>query len=271
MMLKKIQYISDIHLEFYKNIQSVPEIPVNADILVLAGDIGYPTLPIYWDFLEKQSLHFNHIILITGNHEYYHTNNAIKMGRILTINQIDELIHSEIKRRKLDNIHFLQCNSIIIDDMEFIGATAWTDIPENKINNVVTIMNDYSRIFIDDNNTNSINKVTVEELNKIHREHTNFIYNKCTKNSKIGIKKIVITHHMPSTKMINIKYINDDINCAFTSDILHTIPTKPDVWICGHSHSVYDDIVDDVHCVMNPIGYPNENKELNWGKCINIT
>jgi predicted phosphodiesterase len=265
-MNKNIQYISDIHLEFYKTLKSIPEIPVNADILVLAGDIGYPTMPIFWDFLELQCRRFTHIILVAGNHEYYNTNTAISKGRILTMEEMDELIRSEIARRELANVHFLQCETIIIDDIQFVGATLWTDIPREKTVNVVETMSDYSRIFIQDEKTQTIHTVSVEALNTLHRKHRQFLYSQETRAGKT----VFITHHLPSYSMINAKYIDNPINCAFASDTLHTVPVKPDVWICGHSHTAFNDIIDGVHCVMNPIGYPGENKNINWGAYISI-
>lgn len=267
-MTIKIQYISDIHLEFYKD---VPDIPVNADILILAGDVGYPTMPIFWEFLEKMSEQFKHVILIAGNHEYYHTNSAIKKGRILTINEVDELIYSEIGRRQLNNVHFLQCSSIIIDNIEFVGSTLWTDIPRNKTVDVVEAMSDYSRIFVEDKKSSTIHTVSVEALNKLHREHRQFLSCQDRQDAAFKAKKTVfITHHMPSYKMIHEKYAEYSINCAFASDTLHTVLRKPDIWICGHSHTAYNDIIDGVHCLMNPIGYPGENENLNWGTYISI-
>lgn len=71
----KFQIASDLHLEFYKNINindffdiSKIEEPTT---LILAGDVGYPTHKNYEIFLSECSKIFKHIILIAGNHEYY--------------------------------------------------------------------------------------------------------------------------------------------------------------------------------------------------------
>jgi hypothetical protein len=45
----KLQYISDIHLEFF---QVHPRFKVCAPNLVLAGDIGYPKSSIYKEFIK---------------------------------------------------------------------------------------------------------------------------------------------------------------------------------------------------------------------------
>jgi Icc-related predicted phosphoesterase len=182
-------------------------------------------------------------------------------------------MYSEIGRRQLNNVHFLQCSSIIIDDIEFIGATLWTDIPLEKTVDVVEAMSDYSRIFIEDDVTQTVHTVSVEALNKLHREHRQFLscQDEDSQDAAFKAKKTVfITHHMPSYTMIHEKYEGYSINCAFASDTLHTVLKKPDIWICGHSHTVYNGVIDGVHCLMNPIGYPGENKNLNWETYISI-
>ena len=70
----KIQYCSDLHLEFAQNEKFLADHPIQAvgDILVLAGDI------IYWEpenfkhrFFDYVSDHFKAVYYIPGNHEFY--------------------------------------------------------------------------------------------------------------------------------------------------------------------------------------------------------
>ncbi len=273
-MTTKIQYISDIHLEFYKKLSSLPQISVTSDILVLAGDIGYPTTTLYWEFLEQQSLRFKNIILITGNHEYYHTQNAIKQGKILDIHTMDELIASELNRRELKNIHFLNSknNSIVIDNICFIGNTLWSHIPDGAIYEVSQRMNDYKNIFIN-NDEYGLETISTDDINKLHLEQKDDLVNtllNITKSDSIN-KVVIITHHLPSFQLINPKYQTSELkelNYAFASDILDTldddVKSKIDLWICGHTHSPESKVVNGVQCVINPIGYPGENKLCNW-------
>ena len=61
----KIQYISDIHLEYQSTLPNIDQI---SDILVLAGDIGFPFSFLYKEFLIDMNKKFKKIFLIAGNH-----------------------------------------------------------------------------------------------------------------------------------------------------------------------------------------------------------
>lgn len=71
----KIQYASDLHLEFADNWRYLKENPlqVTGDILVLAGDIGYLGDENYsnhpfWDWASEN---YQQVIVCMGNHEFY--------------------------------------------------------------------------------------------------------------------------------------------------------------------------------------------------------
>lgn len=68
----KIQYASDLHLEFGANTSILKEHPIKpaGDILVLAGDTGYlgDKGLIYHPFWDWVSDNFKEVIAIPGNH-----------------------------------------------------------------------------------------------------------------------------------------------------------------------------------------------------------
>ena len=70
----KIQYASDLHLEYPKNRDFLAQNPIQpaGDILILAGDIvtntGRHKIQHLYDQWQQQ---FKYIISIPGNHEFY--------------------------------------------------------------------------------------------------------------------------------------------------------------------------------------------------------
>lgn len=77
----KIQYASDLHLEFHENshwLKENPLIPVD-DVLILAGDIGYLGDENYsrhpfWDWCADN---YQQTVVIPGNHEFYEISGVI--------------------------------------------------------------------------------------------------------------------------------------------------------------------------------------------------
>ena len=71
----KIQYASDLHLEFAENSRYIKSHPLKVvgDMLLLAGDIGYLGDDNYdkHPFWSWASDNFERVIVIPGNHEFY--------------------------------------------------------------------------------------------------------------------------------------------------------------------------------------------------------
>ena len=80
----KIQYASDLHLELTHNAKYINTLPIEAvgDVLVLAGDIfnlcdKTPPCPKFW---ELASTSFREVLIVAGNHEYYHDYDILTNG-----------------------------------------------------------------------------------------------------------------------------------------------------------------------------------------------
>lgn len=78
----KIQFASDLHLEMAANaawLQS-HQLEVTGDILLLAGDTAYLDEGVPEWFLDWASSSYQQVLLIPGNHEYYHYGDIAKRG-----------------------------------------------------------------------------------------------------------------------------------------------------------------------------------------------
>lgn len=250
----KIRYISDIHIEFQKPhkvekfIESIPSGLNDAEICVLAGDIGNPYQKRYDLFMEYISKNFKKVFYITGNHEYY-------SDRInsYTIEETNNYLVEYFK--KFNNITFLNNTYEDYEGYRFIGTTLWS-----RISNSAYCIND----------TYEISHFTINKYNKLHDECTQFLQEAI---ANANTKCIVITHHCPSYNVINEKYKTLRMmpyNQWFASDIFESISLedkkKIKCWFYGHTHTPSHMIIDNIDLLCNPIGYPNENSNTNFNK-----
>lgn len=231
----KIQVLSDLHLNTFRTEQNIP-VARDRDVLVLAGDIG--TYKSAWPFIEKQ-LEYSPVIYVPGNHEYYHHD----------INKVDA--YWEKMDEHFHDFYYLNGEFVYLDGIMFLGATLWTDFnkgDEILLNLAKTYMNDFTVIKnFTANNCYRHHMVDKEILNTVLTEYP-------------WDKAVVITHHAPSEKSIDLRFVHEGIyNYLFVSDLEYEIERwKPNLWIHGHTHSHFDYMVGDTRVVSNPRGYPYE-------------
>lgn len=110
--MKNIGLVSDLHLE-----GSNMDILNNPlwDYLVIAGDLSTDLDMIDLFFQYKCPKHIP-IIYVLGNHEYDYKN------YFDTKNQIKKILEN------YSNIYLLDNESIIFDDIKFIGTTLWSNL-----------------------------------------------------------------------------------------------------------------------------------------------
>ena len=262
-----IQYISDIHLEFYnynKVVKLVNKIEPIAPILVLAGDIGIPISRnkkckykinrCYEYFLELIAKKFEKIFIIAGNHEYYNRFNV-------SISEVNKIISGICN--KILNIVFLNNNYYDYNGFRFIGSTLWSEIDEKP----QIILNDMTRI----------PNMTPEYYNELHYKSLELLDIILKESMKISIPCIIITHHLHMIELINIPNRKNDDEIMyewFASDLTELIDDYNNiicVWIYGHTHYKSYKIHKNIKFVANPIGYPHEMTHQKYVKTVIIT
>lgn len=229
----KIRLWSDIHCEFgAPDYNKTPE--DHEVVLVIAGDF---TVGVQHEVLLRELCdHFKAVVFVCGNHEYY-------QNEIYAVDLMYRMLADEIT-----NLHFLQGDYAIIDDVRFIGGTFWTDMGNNchKVKQLVRHrMNDYSCIKIDDmyDSIRYIKPDDIFEINKRQRAKLiEFL------ETPFDGKTVIVTHHAPldiclnpmytmyaEDRMVNFAYYNHGIDEWFDKyDFTH--------WLHGHIH--YRNVID---------------------------
>ena len=115
------QYASDLHINDWPAGAPFSQYLVPASpFLILAGDIGPSTDPLYATFLKWTSRLWHTVLVVAGNHEYHNSEGK-------TLAQIDE--HIEEICRKLSNVYYLQNGaSYSFPGVRVVGATLWCDV-----------------------------------------------------------------------------------------------------------------------------------------------
>ena len=120
----KIQYASDLHLEFAENksfIEHGGMEPVG-DVLVLAGDVSYLGDRKMWKrpFWDWCAEHFRETIIVPGNHEFY---GGFDIGRTMADYEL------EVR----PNVRYLNNRSVVLEDTELFFTTLWTKIDPTRL------------------------------------------------------------------------------------------------------------------------------------------
>jgi len=239
----RIQYCSDLHLEFDQNSRFMAKNPltVNGDILILAGDI----VPLHDEFLSHSffryiSENYRQIFWIPGNHEYYYSD----------ISDFD--FSSGIKL--LGNISIIDNSVINYEGIHFVFTTLWSEISAKNQKRIERTVSDFECI------TRNGKKFTVADFNKLHNESLAFLRNNLSDNT---VKTVVVTHHLPSPLCNKEIHQKSSINEAFCSDLTDLIEeSNAAFWIYGHSHYNQKPLhVGNTIMVTNQLGYIELNEK----------
>ena len=215
----KIQYCSDLHLEFAQNSQFLRENPVEpvGDILILAGDITYWGKKHFnnW-FFDYVADNFNAVYYIPGNHEFY-------TGKDVSI------LKKPLNERLRENVFLVNNLVVNIEGIDFFFTTFWSHIPGNASLIIEQRINDFYKIEYNGKPLKSA------DFNQLHEESLEFLNQALTQS--VAQKKIVVTHHVPTNLCNPEQFKNSTINPAFVSEHANLISTNNiDYWIYGHHH-----------------------------------
>jgi 3',5'-cyclic AMP phosphodiesterase CpdA len=242
-MKLKIQYASDLHLEFTHNSKFIKENPLQpvGDILVLAGDIvPFAIMNQHDDFFNYIADHFEHTYWLPGNHEYYHFDVTDKCG----------ILNERIK----NNVTLVNNTSVVHDGVKLLFSTLWSHISIANQWQIERNLNDFHQI------KHNGSHFTSEHYNSLHHESLDFI--KQTVNQSSGDKMVVFSHHCPTFLNYPPKFKGDVLNEAFATELYSFIESSNIAyWGYGHHHfNTPDFFIGNTRLVTNQLGYV-QNRE----------
>ncbi len=259
----RIQYASDLHLEFFRSPPAFGTLlkPV-APLLALAGDIGYPQTPVYADFLRYCSEHWESVFVVAGNHEFYNAKTPLQ-GHTEQLQQCAAIASA------FPNVHFLQRGRVELPQYgaTVLGATLWTDLGTPYRQEVAKdMMSDYRYIRVKEGE--GLRCLEPSDTHHWHQEDANWLHREIQENAAIGRPTIVITHHLPTHRLIATRYQQSPINFCFASDCRTLLRDPVRAWICGHTHTAVNYTAETRrgHILMgvNPRGYPIEVSQSGY-------
>ncbi|HMT71288.1 MAG TPA: metallophosphoesterase [Chitinophagaceae bacterium] len=254
-MSLKLQYASDLHIEFPANKEFLRQHPLQpvGEVLVLAGDIvPFAIMDKHKDFFSYVSDHFETTFWLPGNHEYYHFDITERSG----------VLNEKIRT----NVFLVNNISVLHDNIRLIFSTLWSKISIDNQWQIERSLNDFHLI------KHKGVRFSAEQYNQLHNESLAFIQNEL-KATQVE-KTAVFSHHCPTFLNYPEQYKGDVLNEAFAVELFDLIETsKTNYWGYGHHHLNTPEFhIGITRLITNQLGYvkQNEYELFDTNKCIFI-
>jgi predicted phosphodiesterase len=254
----KFKLLSDLHMELnrFKHEHH------GEDVVLLAGDIH--TKNRHHELLNQIPEHVR-VIMIAGNHSYYH-------GNFQEVNKFFENLHKPVFEYNptyvradngYPNFTFLNNEAMVIDDIHIYGGTMFTDFElygiheqwftEHDANRGIA---DFHHIEVFDANKYEHRQWTIQDHKDEHKKFVRGL--EAWLKETEGQKRIVLTHFMPTPRAIPERFRNSNLNPYFCANMERFMGWEG-VWAFGHTHDSFDEMFGDTRVVCNPHGYRTEN------------
>mgnify|MGYP002515587387 CR=1 FL=1 len=245
----RIQFVSDLHLEFHDNSLYLKQHPLQAkgDILLIGGDSAYLDSIEYvrHPFWQWASEHYKEVIVALGNHEFYNHYDVATLP--------DGFV-GEI----LPNVHYYYNAVVHIQDVDIIVSTLWGHIEPQNIYATEHGVSDFYHILYNGH------RLTAEEFSREHERCLKFIKEAVVHSQ--AQTKIVLTHHVPTMLATAPEFAGSPINGAFSVELSDYIAQSGiDYWIYGHSHRNINCQIGSTQIISNQLGYVFQGEHLRNG------
>lgn len=255
----KIQYASDLHLEFAENKSFIEHggMEPEGDVLVLAGDVSYLGDRKMWKrpFWDWCAEHFRETIVVPGNHEFY---GGFDIGRTM----------ADFELEVRPNVRYLNNRSVVLQDAELFFTTLWTKIDPTRLWTVQQGMNDYRYGKLNGR------RFCANDVDDLHQQCMGWLSGALAAST--AKHKVVVTHHCPTMRKEFNSYPGGALNSAFQVDLDAFIESSGvEYWIYGHTHFAGGSgmKMSNTALLCNQLGYvfQNEHYEFDKAACIEVS
>jgi predicted phosphodiesterase len=237
----KLWILSDLHVDVNRRHPlRLPAPRPSHDAVVIAGDLCQG-IGEGLRFIAGEGLNAKPVLYVAGNHEFY--------GR----DRHAELRDGRKAAAGFRNVHLLECDSVTLGGVEFLGCTLWTDYMYAGASEQARAMqwaaqrlNDHRLI------VNGPGVWLPRHCLDEHRRSRSWLAEQLGRESQRA--KVVITHHAPSRRSVAPRYRDDLLTAAFASD-LDELVGGATLWVHGHMHAPADYELNGCRVVANPRGY----------------
>ncbi|MEO8005131.1 MAG: metallophosphoesterase family protein [Betaproteobacteria bacterium] len=234
----KIRLLSDLHLEHSHRHPPFEPTPVDADVVVLAGDIDNGTRAIDW---AETTFPGRPVLYVPGNHEYYDADMQSAAAALR------DRVQGSLNVRLLDNAE------LVLDGVRFLGSTLWTDFELFQRDEMANAMTQSLRHVVDFRAIRVGDAcLTPQQTVGFHRQAIAFLETRLAQ--PFDGKTVVVTHHAPHPGSVHPRWEGNRVNAAFVSDLTRLMG-KSTLWLHGHTHDSFDYVVRGTRVLANPMGY----------------
>lgn len=259
----KIQLLSDLHLESHPHF--VPEPAPDADLLVLAGDIGsYQSGSLLTDpdfgLARFSPLHSwpTPVLFLPGNHEYDG----------LDFDQAHDRLRETCERL---GMVWLEREVVQVDGVRFVGTTLWSDFDalapaeSDPGATLATLLRARDKAFRAANYYLRKNTSMRRDAPMLaqHLREQGLLCQQWLRNTlaqPCPDPTVVVTHFAPSLRSADPRYGLAPGTAGFCNR-LDDLLVHADLWLHGHLHAPSDYVHRGCRVVANPLGYAGKDEQ----------
>lgn len=233
----RLHVLSDLHLEFA---DWTPP-PVDADLVILAGDIHVGTAGVAW---AARAFAGRIVVYVPGNHEHY---GAVLPGHL----------HALRRAAAGTCVHVLEREALVLPQVRVLGCTLWTDFAltgerRRAMALAAEAMWDYREIRVAPRRRAARPADTL----RWHRRSRAWLAGELAAADR---PTVVVTHHAPCPGSCPPAEGDRPYAPAYASDLSGLITASPPAcWVHGHTHRARDDRAHGTRILSNPRGYPDQ-------------